>query len=106
MNICSLVKKKRKKGKFSLKNLSFPSEAPCGMFEVHLVSCCPSSKDGLLSDEAMTPTLRVLVDPVHPALIDPIPLVVMVRNNTVIGSTAVAVIDHPVNVDAVTHIDS
>lgn len=56
------------------------------MFKLHLVPCRPFGIDGLLGDEAMTPTLRVLVDPVHPALVDPVPLVVMVRNSAVIGS--------------------
>lgn len=56
------------------------------MFELDLVPCCPFGEHGLLCDEAMTPTLRVLVDPVHPALVDSALLIVMVRNGTVIGS--------------------
>lgn len=57
------------------------------MFKLHLVPCCPSGIDGLLGDETVTPALRVLVDSVHPALVDSVPLVVMVRNSCVIGST-------------------
>lgn len=73
------------------------------MFEVHLVACRPSGIDGFLSDEAMAASLRVLVDLVHPALVDAVLLVVMVRNNAVIGSTAVVIVDHPVDVDGVAH---
>lgn len=61
-------------------------EAPRGVFKLHFVPCRPSGIDGLLSDEAMTSSLCVLVDPVHLALIDTVLLVVMVRNSTVIGS--------------------
>lgn len=57
------------------------------MFELHLVPCRPPGIDGLLGDEAMTAALRVLVDPVHPALIDSVLLVVVVRDDAVIGST-------------------
>lgn len=68
--------------------LSSPSlEAPTGVFKLYLVPCCPFGIDGLLSDEAVTPALRVLVDLVHPALVDSVPLIVMVRNSAVIGST-------------------
>lgn len=62
-------------------------QAPGGVFKLHLVPCCPFGIDGLLSDEAMAPASRVLVDPVHPALFDSVPLIVMVRDNTVIRST-------------------
>lgn len=62
-------------------------EAPSGVFKLYLVPRCPFGKDGLLSDEAMAPAFRVLVDRVHPALFDTVPLVVMVRDNTVIRST-------------------
>lgn len=62
-------------------------ETPGGVLKLHLVPCCPFGIDGLLSDEAMAPASRVLVDPVHPALFDSVPLIVMVRDNTVIRST-------------------
>ena len=51
------------------------------------MACCPFGIDGLLSDEAMAPTLRVFVDLVHPALIEPVFLIVVVRNNTLIDPT-------------------
>lgn len=73
------------------------------MFKVHLVARRPSGIDGFLSDEAMAAALRVLVDLVHPALVDAVLLVVMVRNDAVVGSTAVVVVDHPVNMDGVAH---
>lgn len=57
------------------------------MFKLHLVPCCPFGKDGFLGDEAMAPTFCLLVVPVHLALVDPVPLVVMVRDNAVIHST-------------------
>ena len=62
------------------------SEGPRGVFELHVVPRCPSGVDGLLSDEAVTPAVYVLVDPVHLALINLL-LIVVVRNSTVIGST-------------------
>lgn len=76
------------------------------MFKLHLVAFCPFGINGLLSDESVAPAFCVLVDLVHPAFINSVPLVVMVWNNTVIGPTAVVIIDHPINVDAVTHIYS
>lgn len=47
----------------------------------------PFGIDGLLGDEAMAATLRVLMHLVHLALIDSVLLVVVVRSNAVIGST-------------------
>lgn len=61
-------------------------EAPCRMFELYLVLCRPFSKYGLLGDEAVAAALRALVDPVHLALLDAVLLIVMVRDNVVIGS--------------------
>lgn len=56
------------------------------MFELYLVLCRPFSKYGLLGDEAVAAALRALVDPVHLALLDTVLLIVMVRDNAVIGS--------------------
>lgn len=61
-------------------------EAPRRMFELYLVLCRPFSKYGLLGDEAVAAALRALVDPVHLALLDPVLLIVMVRDSVVIGS--------------------
>lgn len=55
------------------------------MLELYLVLCRPFSKYGLLGDEAVAATLRALVDPVHLALLDAVLLIVMVRDNAVIG---------------------
>lgn len=57
------------------------------MFELNVVTCCPFGINGLLSDEAVALAPRVLVDPVHLALINSMWLVVVVRNSSVIGST-------------------
>lgn len=62
-------------------------KAPWGIFKIHLVPCRPFGIDGLLSDEAMAPVLCMLVDPVHLALFNSVLLIVVVRDNSVIGST-------------------
>lgn len=56
------------------------------MFKLYLVACCPFGIDGFLSDEAMASALAVLMDLVHLALVDSVLFIVMVGNNTVIGS--------------------
>lgn len=61
------------------------SEAPERVFELYLVPRRPLCKDGLLCDEAVAATLCVLMDPVHLALTESVLLIVMVRDNTVIG---------------------
>lgn len=55
------------------------------MLKLQLVTRCPFGIDSLFSDKAVPSTLCVLVDVVHSAFIDSITLIVMVRNNTVIG---------------------
>lgn len=55
------------------------------MFELYFMACGPLGVDCLLCDEAMASALCVLVDFVHPALVDSVLLVVVVGNNTVIG---------------------
>lgn len=50
--------------------------------------CRPFGVDGLLSDETMAPTFHVLMDPVHPALFDLAPLIVMVWDHAVVSSAA------------------
>lgn len=57
------------------------------MLELNLVPSCPFGIDGLLSDEAMTSALCVLVDLIHLALFYSVLLIVMVRNNTEICTT-------------------
>lgn len=57
------------------------------MFEHYLVLRCPFGIDRLLSYEAVTPTFQVLVDCVHPAFIDAVPLIVMVGDLAVVLST-------------------
>lgn len=70
-----------------LRTLTSPcSGAPGRVFELYLVLRRPLGKDGLLGDEAVAAALRVLVDPVHLALIDSALLVVMVRDIAGIGS--------------------
>lgn len=54
---------------------------------MYFVVLRPFSKDGFFSDEAVSSMLCVLVEFVHPALVDLVLLVVMVGDNTVIGST-------------------
>lgn len=56
------------------------------MFKLYPVACCPFGIDGFLSDEAMASALSVLMDLVHLALIDSVLFIIMVGNNTVIGS--------------------
>ena len=60
---------------------------PRGVFKLHLVAFGPFSIDGLLSDKAMPPAAGVFMDPVHSAFINSAPLIVMVRNDAVIGAT-------------------
>lgn len=55
------------------------------MFELYLVLRCPFCKDGLLGDEAVAAALCVLMDSVHLTLTDSVLLIVVVRDNTVIG---------------------
>lgn len=57
------------------------------MFKIYFMPRCPFGVDGLFCDEAMAPALCVLVDLVHPALIDPVLLIVVVRYDAVIGPT-------------------
>lgn len=64
------------------------------MLEVYPVSPRPFGVDGLLGDKAVAPTLRALVDPVHLALVDPVLLIVMVRDDAVIGLTVTGSKDH------------
>lgn len=56
------------------------------MLELDLVLCRPFSKYGLLGDEAVATALCALVDPVRLALLNVALLIVMVRDNAVIGS--------------------
>lgn len=58
------------------------------MSKLYLMTCCPFGVDGLLGDETMAPTFHVLMDPVHPALFDLAPLIVMVWDHAVVSSTA------------------
>lgn len=102
------------------------------MFKLDIVPRCPSGVDELLSDETVSTAPRALVNLVHPALADSVLLVVVVRNDTAIGSTAgrsnkwinkregegflkeqrwkpavspaVVVVDHSEHGDAVTHV--
>lgn len=71
---------------FSARRRGLCSGAPGGVFELYLVLRRPPGEDGLLGDEAVAAALRVLVDPVHLALVDAALLVVMVRDVTGIGS--------------------
>lgn len=58
------------------------------MFEHYLVPLCPFSINGLLGDEAVTPSFLVFVDPVHPALLHTVLLVVMVGDQAAVLLTA------------------
>lgn len=58
------------------------------MFKVYFVAFCPFGVDGLLRDEAVSSTLRVLVEFVHFALVYSVFLVVMVGDIAAIVSTA------------------
>lgn len=57
------------------------------MFKLYFMPRCPFAIDSLFCDEAMAPAFCVLVDLVHPALIDPVLLIVVVRYDAVIGPT-------------------
>lgn len=63
------------------------SESPRRVFECYLVSFRPFSVNGLLSDEAVATLFHVLVDPVHPALLDAVPLIVMVGDQAAVMLT-------------------
>lgn len=58
------------------------------MFEHYFVPLCPFSINGLLGDEAVAASFLVLVDPVHPALLHVVLLVVMVGDQAVVLLTA------------------
>lgn len=57
------------------------------MFKVYFVAFCPFGIDGLLRDEAVSSTSRVLVEFVHFALVYSVLLVVMVGDIAAIVST-------------------
>lgn len=79
-------------------------QVPGRVFELHPVVQGPPGIDGLLGDEAMAATTCVLVHPVHAALVHPASLVVVVGSNTVIGTAAEVIVDHPIDVNTVTHV--
>lgn len=63
------------------------SETPLRVFECYLVLRRPFGVNGLLGYEAMAPAFHVLVDSVHPAFLDAVPLVVMVGDPAAVLST-------------------
>lgn len=65
------------------------SETPLRVFECYLVPCCPFGVNGLLGYEAVASAFHVLVDSVHPAFLDAVPLVVMVGDPAAVLSTEV-----------------
>lgn len=77
---------------------------PGGMLELHPVAERPFGVDGLLRDEAVAAVASALMHPVHAALVYLAPLVVVVWHGAVVGTAAVVVIYHSVNLDTVTHI--
>lgn len=58
------------------------------MFELHPVPCRPSGVDGLLGDEAVSAASCLLMEPVHSAFIDSVPVIVVVWNHTVVDAAA------------------
>lgn len=63
------------------------SETPLRVFECYLVLRRPFGINGLLGYEAVAPTFHVLMDYVHPAFLDAVPLIVMVWHPAAVLST-------------------
>lgn len=63
------------------------SETPLRVFECYLVLLRPFGINGLLGYEAVAPAFHVLMDSVHPAFLDAVPLIVMVWHPAAVLST-------------------
>lgn len=63
------------------------SETPLRVFEGYLVPRRPFGVNGLLGYEAVASAFHVLVDSVHPAFLDAVPLVVMVGDPALVHMT-------------------